>query len=493
MRIGIASILQETNTFSIKATEMGDFTVAVGPDIFDLVSGTNSELAGAIGTLRGAGADISPIAYAWAMPSGRVTAQAYQELSALFGERIANSPPLDALVLSLHGSMAAEGVDDADGALLEIARESVGRSVPIAVSLDLHANVTGKMVRLADTISAYHTDPHVDMALAGSRAAERAWSMAAGSRLSTGFAKRPLIVPAETMNTDTGPLARVRRDALAAAPNGLAELCLCPVQPWLDVPELGFSVVVSTTGGQDEADRFARRVADEVWGLRDEFVIDRLFEPEAAIEEARRSAARPFLMAESADAPTAGAVGDSPAMVEAFQTSGRGLVAYIPVVDPGSVARCHQAGKGSEVDLDVGAAIDGRWRQPVRIHGVVSRNGAGGYRLEGASFTGMEVSMGRFATVVTGDIRLLLSERPAWTSDPATFRFAGLPPEEADVIVVKSCSDFRPNYPDSQAEAVILDVAGTATPRLERLRFTNIERPPYPLDPWDELNQEGDS
>lgn len=487
MRVGIALILQETNTFSIAATDADDFTVAIGTDLLDIVSGTNSELSGAIDTLTEAGADIYPLVYAWAMPSGRLTRSAFQWLSGLLVEGLEQAPDLDALVLSLHGSMAAEGVHDGDGRLLERARSVLGTSVPIAVSLDLHANVTRQMVDVADSISAYHTDPHVDMAQAGARAAKRALSMVGGLRPVIGFAKRPLIIPAETMNTNTGLLAEIRSEALDHTPRDLVEVGLFPVQPWLDVPEVGFSVVAIVEGDREEAGRFAEGVADMMWDRREEIRIERFLEPEAAIRAAARSSVRPFLMAESADAPTAGAAGDSPAMISAFQASGEGLVAYIPVVDPDSVAACFEAGEGERVFLRVGASIDPRWWSPVPVEGVVINLGQGSYRLEGASFTGMEVSMGRFATVASGDIRLLLSERSAWTSDPATFRFAGLEPESADVIVVRSCSDFRPNYPESESEAVTLDLPGTATPRLDGLRFENLERPPYPLEPWPEF------
>jgi len=490
MRVGIASILQETNTFSIKPTVLDDFTIAIGEDVSGIVTGTNSELGGAIEVLQAAGTEIVPIVYAWAMPSGRVAQRAFEDLHRMLTEGILEARHLDALVLSLHGSMASEQIHDADGELLHGARSVVGPEVPIAISLDLHANVTEKMAALADSISAYHTDPHVDMARAGSRAATRAVHMAStGSRPAIGLAKRPMIIPAETMNTESGVFARIRREALDQAPAELVELCLFPVQPWLDVPELGFAVVAMTQNDSSAAMRFADEIASRVWEAREEFVIDRFLDPATAVAAARDATARPFLVAESADAPTAGAAGDSPAMVRAIKDHGSHLVAYVPIVDPAGVAQCHAAGVGETVGLRVGASIDPRWHDPVELEGVVTGLGEGNYRLEGASFTGMPVSMGRFASVASGGLRLLMSEKPAWTSDPATFRFAGLDPDAADVIVVRSCSDFRPNFPRTSSEAVTLDVSGAATPRLENLRFENLGRPPYPLDPWTELDR----
>lgn len=489
MRIGIASIIQETNTFSVLPSTLDDFRVATSEDVLSVVADTNSELAGALRALAEQEATPVPLVYAWAMPSGRITTEAFDALRGLLVSELAGAGELDALVLSLHGSMAAENCHDADGGLLDAAREIVGSDTPIAISLDLHANVTHKMVDRADSISAYHTDPHVDMAEAGFRAATRAISMATtGSRPSTGYAKRPMIVPAETMNTETGILAEIRSAATAKAPEGFLELCLFPVQPWLDVPELGLSVVVTTKADQAGADVFADEVASLIWQRRGEFEIERFMEPDDALKAAESGSARPFVIAESADAPTAGATGDSPAMVAASIASDSQLITYIPVVDPGAVSTCHEAGRGQKVHLRVGASMDNRWWEPVDVEGEVLAVGEGTYRLQGASFTGLEVSMGQYATVASGPIRLLLTERAAWTSDPATYRFAGLPPESADVIVVRSCSDFRPNFPESASEAVTLDVPGAATPRLTNLHFESMSRPPYPIDPWHDLS-----
>ena len=94
--------------------------------------------------------------------------------------------------------------------------------------------------------------------------------------------------------------------------------------------------------------------------------------------------------------------------------------------------------------------------------------------------------MVRFAAVRAGPLTLLLAERQAWTSDPATFRFAGIEPLDVDVLVVRSCSDFLANYPESAKDAVTLDVPGPASPRLDHLEFEHADRPLWPLDRFDD-------
>ena len=54
--------------------------------------------------------------------------------------------PVDAVYLDLHGAMVSEPFEDGEGELLRRVRAAVGPSVPIAISLDYHSNVTPEMV-----------------------------------------------------------------------------------------------------------------------------------------------------------------------------------------------------------------------------------------------------------------------------------------------------------------------------------------------------------
>lgn len=473
MRIGVVSVVQETNTFSVKPCWWGDFTIAEGEESARRLRGTNSEFAGALEALGELGVEAVPVFYAWALPSGRVERDAFRRLESELARTLAGAGPLDGLVLSLHGAMATEDIDDADLELIRVCRRVLGQ-VPIAVCLDLHANVTAGMVEAASLLIGYRTDPHVDMAATGQRVARMLVGLLEGSVTPTfALEKRAMIVPAEAMNTSTGVMAEIRR---AADMFELLDVSLFPVQPWLDVPEHGFGVVATTDGDRQAAIDVARTLADEIWNQRDRFVVPRLAMAPEAYAMARASSVRPFLVAESADAPTAGAAGDSPAMVEAAVRYGDGLETMLTLVDPPAVARCHAAGAGGNISTTVGAAVDQRYWHPFPLEGTVERVGAGEFKLEGVSYHGLVVSMGRWAVIRSRHVTVLVTERTVMSSDPSCFRHAGLDPFDTDVLVVKSCSDFRPNYPQSEGEAVTLDVPGAATPRLDRLVFKHGHR-----------------
>ena len=170
-------------------------------------------------------------------------------------------------------------------------------------------------------------------------------------------------------------------------------------------------------------------------------------------------------------------------MLEALVGWRSDRTALITIVDPTAVAACHDVNVGTTVSLSVGAAIDARWSEPVPIVGEVVLLGEGQYALEGAGYTGMTATMGRFAVVAHRRLRVLVTELPAWSADPATWRHAGLDPYDVDVLCVRSCTDYRANFPAAAATAVVVDAPGAATPRLDRLRFRHADVVPYPIDP----------
>jgi microcystin degradation protein MlrC len=360
----------------------------------------------------------------------------------------------------------------------------LGPDVAIGVCLDLHANVTPALVEHSDALVGYHTYPHVDQASTGARIADLVMDRLEGRlRPYTALAKRAMLVPAEAQGAG-GPLGTLRAEADRATGGDVLDISLFPVQPWLDVEGLGFAALVTTDGNAARAQDLAERFAEMAWQARHAFTAD-LIEPVQALDRVRSSTdRRPALLSESADSPTAGATGDSPAMVRVLLEHGRDLRAYATLVDGPAVEACVRAGEGQIVRLMVGCTLDPRFHRPAPLEGRVTRLGADPLRLTGPVFTGMEVSMGRFAVVRAGELSVLLTERPACTFDPETFRHAGLVVEDADLIVVRSATMFRAGFAGVAGDILILDLPGASTPRLDSLDFVRAPRPLYPLEDW---------
>ena len=101
---------------------------------------------------------VTPLA-AEAMPSGPVSQSAYEFMTGLICDAV--TAGCDGALLDLHGAMVAEHTLDGEGTLLERIR-NILPDLPIAVTCDLHCNLTAKMVDNTTALIGYKTYPHVD-------------------------------------------------------------------------------------------------------------------------------------------------------------------------------------------------------------------------------------------------------------------------------------------------------------------------------------------
>ena len=73
------------------------------------------------------------------------------------------------MLLALHGAAVAEHQPAADGEIIERVRRPVGDEVVVGVALDMHANVSERMVNNSTLINAYLTDSRVDPRIRATR------------------------------------------------------------------------------------------------------------------------------------------------------------------------------------------------------------------------------------------------------------------------------------------------------------------------------------
>lgn len=427
-----------------------------------------------------------PVIHAHALPGGVLDGDDFAALVDIVLGEITRAGPLDALVLCLHGAMASTDEPSADAVLAERIAGATG--APMALSLDLHANCTPRLCAPATVVTGYKTNPHVDLAATGARAAALLCATLRGKlRPESATATIPAIFPDESLRIEGGVLGEILDAVLAGAHDRVVDVSIYPTQPWLDAPGAGFTAHVTTDGEPGEASTLAAAICSEVWRRRDEFVVDRLAPPEECLRRAFALRRRPAIVTESADAPTAGGAGDSPAMLHALRAVAPpdDAVVLATIVDAALVDRCHLAGPGGRIAARTGASVDPRFHDPYDLSGEVLSVGDGRYALTGAGYHGLTATMGRFAVVREGALHLLATELPSWSADPATWRHAGLEPGDADVLVVRSCTDYLANFPESAGTAMVADVAGACTPRLARLRFSIASPAPWPTMGWD--------
>ncbi len=482
MRVGVAAVLQETNTFSPVRTPADAFANGLllsGPEIVTRLAGTNTEVAGFLEGLHSSGHEPVPLLAAWAVSGGMLEAAALADLRRRLAGALSAAGHLDALLLALHGATVAENEDDVSGAILSMAREALGQ-VPIVATLDLHANITHRMIETADALVGYHTCPHVDHAQTGHRACGVLLRLARGRRPAVACQKIPLLVPAERMDTSEGPLARMIAMAKSAEASGAWAVSVFPMQPWLDVPEAGFAAVAVG----DDVSRM-QAVVDailaEAWASRRDFDVE-LIPPAEAVRRALGASRRPVLLVDSADAMSSGAPGDSTVLLRHLLEAAPTATVLITVRDPAVPGEAARAGVGSVLDLTVGARLAPAFYQPVRLRATVMALSDGRFRMSAATLRGVEVSMGASAVLRSGGLHVVVHEQPTLTNDPALYRSLGLEPADAQAIVVKHPIGWRVGLGEMAAEALYVDLPGASSPRLARLPFRRVPRPMYPLD-----------
>lgn len=485
MRVAIGLLVQEVNHFSPVPTTLEQFElygIRYGEEVIDHYA-TAGELAGFFQVAREEGdLELVPIMAAWAMPAGKLDSQTHLFLKSRMLEQLRKAGGVDGILLALHGAMSAEDESDVEGALLESIRNEWGWGTPIVITLDHHANITKRVVRLVDALAGYHTEPHLDARETGIKAAGIILGILRGEIKPTlGWRKLPMIATGNLLAPE-GPLGDFFAEAeeLEKRDDVLA-VSIFPEFPYSDTPELGWTVTAVTNDCLDLAQGIADRFAKGLWVRRHEFLPEKRPSPREAVGYALESEGGPFVLGDYGDNTVGGATGDSTAVLRELLATDFEGKAIVSVVDPQAVATCAGAGVGATVSLEVGGSIDRLHYQPVQVTGRVKTLGDGKYKAWGD----VEVTMGRAAVLETGNIYILLSELASPNVDPNIYRSVGLDPEEAKIVLVKCAYNFREYYRALAKEMIVVDSPGVTWQNL-RARAHEFRFAPRPLFPLDE-------
>lgn len=488
MRVIYGLIMQETNTFTPINTTLEYFLktngLYRGEEIIEKLRGSLSEAGGVIDAASKSNVELVPLIWTGAPPLGRILRESLErvlnELLIMIEKEAAKG--FDAVVLSLHGAMAAEGIDDADGYILSRVRRTVGYDVPLGVSLDMHANITERKVSECDIIVGYKTEPHIDMYETGFRAAELTFQAAHGLiEPVIKWVKIPMITPAEKHDHRFHPMKTLLEYAKKTAEElGILDTSIFAVQPWLDVDELGWSVVALSNDEPDKAAEAAKKISSMCWQMRREFMVEKTPIDEV-IEIIKSTPGGPVVVSDGGDATTGGAPGDSTFVIRNLLGKNLGGETLLNIVDPWAVGAAWSASVNDMVEIEVGGKID-PFSKPVKVSGRLVWKGEAKYTAMGDVGRGLAVNMGRAIVLAVGDLRILISELPGNPFEPEQYRCVGLEPRKAKAVFVKSITGFKANYESFAKKILYADTTGATTHRLKSLNYTRAPRPLYPLD-----------
>lgn len=491
LRIALGNIWQETNTFNPLPTTPADFDplgVLRGEACISELADTN-EMGGFIQSLRAwpKPVELCGLVRLGAWPSGLATHETFKWLREELVGSLEQAGRIDGMLLALHGAMAADGAPDVEGELLQAARTVVSPHVPVVATLDLHANITPQMVRNADALVLYHTAPHIDMFETGVRAARLLQRiLLEGARPVTALVRLPLVVPAERANTqDPQSISFYLRESLQAAESQTHVLSagLATVQPWLDVPSLGTTVVVTSDARADIAQAVALRLAGEVWQHRASFLPELLPVGEAVARAHALCGEGLVVLSDSADATTSGAPGDSTWVLKELLKYRWPRPALVTLVAPEVVAQAEVLGSGAWQG-PLGGRRDSRFARPISLAARVERLFDARFALTGHHLgKNLRFDMGRSAVLRAGDVLLVLTSRSGPHFAPELFQTAGLDPFAASVLVAKSPCGFRAAYSGHAREIILVRAPGCAPSDFQRYEYQHRQRPCWPWEP----------
>ena len=258
-----AQLKHKSNTFNIVRTDLNSYRerqFQIGDAVVENLADTETEIGGFIAVARKFDWDLTPALAADATPGGRLTSECWRTLTDLLFSTIRSAEKVDGLLLALHGAMATEEFDDGDGELLSQLRELVGPDVPIVATIDMHANVTERMVANASALVAFRTYPHIDHVERALQAGDLLQRLMQGDgRPRSAVVRGPLLSGVDHGRTSRSPSASGPMDRileLAAkyeAEPDILVVNVCAGFAWQDQYETGPSITVTCDADEDRA------------------------------------------------------------------------------------------------------------------------------------------------------------------------------------------------------------------------------------------------
>jgi microcystin degradation protein MlrC len=471
-RIGIGGIAIESSTFSPLPSSLDDFTILRGEEMlarYPFMPGWSFRDRTDITWL--------PCLQAKAIPGGPVARHAYDQMKRELLDRLRVALPLDGFYLDIHGAMNVLGMDDAEADLAAAIRDLVGSGCLISAGMDLHGNVSARLVEIVDIFTAYRLAPHDDVLQTREKAcALLLHCLDQQIRPRRAWVRIPVILPGERTSTLVEPAKSVYASLQESdrAP-GILDASLWVGYVWADEPRSSASVVVTgadPASVRSEAERIARRY----WDARKDFAfVAPAGSADWCIEQALALPGDAVVISDSGDNPTAGGAGDIPYFVSrllAYPALAGGQIAaiYASITDAAAVAACFVAGIGRDVDVALGGKLDPVHAQPLPVHGTV------------VALFPNDLVGGRIAVIRVGGVRIILTSRRKPYHFLKDFADLGLDPAEYKITAVK-IGYLEPELRRIARHALLALTPGAVNQDIPALTFQRVLRPIFPLDP----------
>ena len=414
--------------------------------------------------------------YCEAQPSAPMLQRDYEELRDEILDDLKAAMPVDMVLLMLHGAHVAQGYDDCEGDIAERVRAIVGPKVPIGIELDLHANVTQKMLANATALMACKEYPHIDFG-------ERAKDLFELTRRAARGEIKPVMAKFDVPMLGNFPTTReplrsfVDETAAMEGKDGILSISLIHGFAWADFEEMGASVVVVADGDVAKAKALAETLGKRFFGMREK-IASPLMSLEAALDQAVAATKGPVVMADRSDNAGGGAPGDSTYVLEALLKRGIRNAALAMIWDPMAVQSCFDAGVGATLELRIGGKTGKFSGMPLDVTAKVTALAETPRQF----VFGAEAPLGRSAAIHVDGIDVVLNSIRQQTFSPEAFTELGIDPKTRKILAVKSAQHFHAAFTLIAASIIYLDAPGALSTNYLQYPFKRMRRPMAPLD-----------
>jgi len=490
MRIAALGVLHETNTFQrVPSTyeSFQRFEMLRGDEIARYHRTASSSLTGYFEGAERFGFDLVPLFFTTTGPTGWVTRDAFDRITGEMVDLLHEHGPWDGVLLCQHGGGAAEEFPDLDGEVARRVREAVGPDVPVVMTLDIHTNITWKMVENVTATVVYRTNPHLDSKERAVEAADiLARTIRGEVRPVQWLEQVPMVINIVKQTTSLEPMLSVMNgvQAVIERPGILSASC-GQGYPYADVEEMGVSFLVVADGDEAAAREAARWLAHRTWENRSLFNNDAPSITESLARAVNAPEGEgPTVVMDAGDNVGGGGSGDSTFLLaEARKQGARSLL--MSLFDPEAIEECVAAGPGADLTLKVGGKTDDMHGKPVEVTGHVRAISDGKYEETGPIHGGFRFfNGGRTVALDTTDGHTLLlhTERGFGNLSREQMYSIGIFPERYRIVVAKGVVSPRAAYEPIAREIVMANTPGVTTADLSTFDYRHRRRPLYPFE-----------
>ncbi len=483
-KIGIAFFYHESHSFTPQLTEIEDFKKEAylkGDEIIPHYQGTKTEVGGFIDALSEyEDLEIVPILCAAAIPSGVVSRACYDQIEKDMLESL--DLDLDGLLLALHGAMVVEGIEDPEELLLSKISAKIGPETPIAVTLDLHANLSAGILDYTQLLFGFKTYPHIDMYERGIDAAEAMVDVLSnGTCYYANMIQMPMLLPSLNMTTTgEGPMAEMIELAAKHEEKPILNVSIFGGFPYADTQTNTASIIVVGTEIQ-KVHELLEDLADAYWSKRDQFIVDLPTVDQAFNLYETKNWQGPVVFADISDNPLSCGSGDTTQLIRKLIEKNLPDTLFGGIYDPESLQKCIEVGEGGSLELEIGGKVSPEFGQPVKVHAEVIKLTEGIFRNSGPMNHNLRVDLLGAAHIKVGQVDGVLIGRAMSANDPEMFRHLGIEPTEKKLLCMKVKNHFRAAFEPLVEEIIYVDAPGVATNNLTNLTYQRRDKSVWPF------------